>query len=78
MSGPMVKVGAYLLLLLGLALGFRLITHAWPPAFLLGIAGGMAYYVWHKERALDERVRLNRLQEEEETRRGKYGVRRFR
>ena len=78
MSGPMLKVGSYLLLLLGLALGFRLLNHAWPPVFLLGIVPGFAYSLWHKERALEERLRRDRLQEDTKAGRGKYGARRFR
>ena len=78
MSGPVSKVGAYLLLMGGIALGFRLINHAWPPVFLLGIVGGFSYYLWHKEQALEERVQLDRLQEEEEARRGKHGPRHYR
>ena len=77
MSGPELKVGYFLLLQMSIAVGFRLITHAWPPVFLLGIIGGGAFYVWHKEKALDERVRLYDLGEKA-AQRGKYGARRYR
>jgi hypothetical protein len=77
MSGPMRKVISLFLLELSAALCVRLFTHAWPPVFLLGIVGGGAFYVWHKEKALDERVRLYDLGEKA-AQRGKYGARHYR
>lgn len=56
-SGPARKVCLYLLLVLLLAVTLRIVNHAWPSVALLGIVGGMSYYIWRKEQALAQRIR---------------------
>ncbi len=66
MSKPMLKVGCYCLIMLGITLAFRLANHRRPSPVVFGVAVPAAYSVWRKERDLDERIR-----------RGKYGARHF-
>ena len=58
MSGPIKKVGLYLVTTIILAVMIRLINHAWPPLWLLGEVAGMSYFLYRKAQALDKRVRL--------------------
>jgi len=58
MSGPIKKVGLYLLIMMILAVGVRLVNGAWSPWWLLGPIVGGCFYLWHKEQALDKRVQL--------------------
>jgi len=78
LSKPLLQVGSYLLLILGLTLAIRLINHRWPTPVLLGVVVAGSYQVWRKERAMEERTRREQLQRAEQARRGKYGARLFR
>ena len=69
----MKKVAWFILLELGIVLVFRLVNHFWPLLWVnLAIAVVGSYYIWQKERALDERVRLDRFKEDEQAQHGKH------
>ena len=78
MSGRIFKIGFLLLFTLGIVVWSRLHQHTWVLAY--GLFPGVlwqAYTYWHREKALDERIRVARLQEQKGARRGKHGVRHF-
>lgn len=57
LSGPMQKAGLYLLMIGCAIAAMRLINHSWPPVVGFSAVPALAYYVWRKERALEERTR---------------------
>ncbi len=78
LSKPLLQVGSYLLITLGIALAFRLVNHHWPPPVLFGVVVGGTYSLWRSERKREEHTRREQLQQAEQARRGKYGARLFR
>ncbi len=78
LSKPLLQVGSYLLLILGIALAFRLVNHHWPDTLLAGIVVAGACSLWRSERRMEVRTRREQLQRAEQARRGKYGARLFR
>ena len=58
-SAPARKVCLYLLLISGLAASVCFVNHIWSFATVAGFsaAPAYAYFIWRRERALDERER---------------------
>lgn len=77
-SGRILKISFLFLFTLISVVWSRLHQHTWVLAFtLFPFTLWQVYTYWHREKALDERIRLARLQEQKAARRGKHGVRHF-